>query len=232
MAHETDLSTPAHLDVRDDPSDESLVAMARDGDTHALESIMRRHNRMLFRTVRGILRTDSDVEDVLQESYLKAFRNLHQFGPPLRLRAWLARIVVNEALMHRRRLNPAAPTDDAMDDAIGEDAAISGPFDEAARTQLRHVLELAIDRLPASFRCVVMLRDVEQLSIAETAQCLDLNEATVKTRLHRARHLMRHDLVRLMGIDGPSMFDFAGRRCEQLVQRVVAQFEVFMRSVK
>lgn len=222
MEHETDLGTPAVFDLRDDASDESLVALARDGDTRALESIMRRHNRMLFRTVRGILRTDSDVEDVLQEGYLKAFRNLHQFGPPLRLRAWLARIVVNEALMHRRRLNPAAPASDTLDGAFGEFAAASGPFDEAARSQLRRVLELAIDRLPAAFRCVLMLRDVEQLSIAETAQCLKLNEATVKTRLHRARLLMRHDLVRLMGIDGPSMFDFAGRRCELLVVRVLA----------
>ncbi len=221
MEHETHLGTPAVFDGHDDPSDERLVALARDGDTRALESIMRRHNRMLFRTVRGILRTDSDVEDVLQEGYLKAFRNLHQFGPPLRLRAWLARIVVNEALMHRRRLNPAAPSD-TPDNAFGEFAAASGPFDEAARSQLRRVLELAIDRLPAPFRCVLMLRDVEQLSIAETAQCLDLNEATVKTRLHRARLLMRHDLVSLMGIDGPSMFDFAGRRCELLVVRVLA----------
>ncbi len=223
MEHETDLSAPAAVhDMLDDPSDESLVALAQEGDTRALESIMRRHNRMLFRTVRGILRSDSDVEDVLQEGYLKAFRNLHQFGPPLRLRAWLARIVINEALMHRRRMNPAAPNADAADDTFGEDAAISGPFDEAARTQVRRVLELAIDRLPTPFRCVVMLRDVEQLSIAETALCLDLNEATVKTRLHRARHLMRHDLVRLMGVDGPSMFDFAGRRCELLVVRVLA----------
>ena len=184
----------------EDLGDEVLVALARAGERAAFREIMQRHNRRLYRIARSVLRDDSEAEDVVQEAYLRAFAHLEGFRGEARLSTWLTRITLNEALGRLRRRRPFV--DLAAVDAIndqGEARVVflssarqdGDPEAAAARAEVQRLLERAVDRLPDPFRTVFVLRDIEEMSIAETASHLGLRPETVKTRLHRARRLLR-----------------------------------------
>ena len=212
--------------------DRALVARIIGGDSAAFEILMRRHNGALFRTARAILRDDADAEDALQEAYLAAYRNLGAFRGDARLSTWLTRIVINQALGRlraRRRDNVVGlhddmgePAGEAKGDAMDEAPAAS-PELGALRAQLRRLLEREIDALPLAFRTAFMLREVEEMPIGEVAASLEIPEATVRTRVFRARAMLRAALAEELDLATGDVFAFAGARCDRIVAAVLAR---------
>ena len=190
---------------------------------------MRRHNQLLFRTARSILRSDGEAEDALQEAYLLAWRAIGSFRAEAKLSTWLVRIVINEALgrlrRKRRRDHPAGRRDGT--DRSSSAGAARGRSRPAARTarrmraEMRRLIEARIDLLPEAFRTVFMLRAVEEMSVEEVAAVLELPEATVRTRFFRARSLLREGLSRDVDVAIGDAFSFAGERCDRIVASVL-----------
>ncbi|MDD5324025.1 MAG: RNA polymerase sigma factor [Polaromonas sp.] len=214
----------------DASSDAELVDLAIAGNDAAFSQIMRRHNRLLFRTARSILKNDDDTQDALQEAYLRAWRALASFRSDARLSAWLVRIVVNEALGRLRRRGAQVLPLNAAIDADGETLEMqmqANPDDQpepsAMRAQIRQQIEARIDSLPDSFRTVFMLRGVEELSVEETALALDIPDATVRSRYFRARGILREGLSRDIDMAIGDAFSFAGQRCDRIVEGVLAR---------
>ena len=209
-------------------SDLELARRVAEGDHAAFEVLMRRHNRALFRTARAILRDDAEAEDAVQEAYLKAYRTIASFRGEARLSTWLARICANEALMRQRKaarrseIVPLVPglTVDALE-KIGEGSMTTGPEHSAERAELRKRLEARIDGLPAVYRAVFVLRAVEEYSAEETAAILQIPEATVRSRLFRARSLLREGLAAEIDRGWAETFAFAGERCDRIVANVL-----------
>jgi RNA polymerase sigma-70 factor (ECF subfamily) len=209
-------------------ADAELTARAANGDHLAFGQIMRRHNRLLFRTARSILKTDADAEEAVQEAYLRAWRALSGFRADAKLSTWLVRIVINEALGRLRRRSAQVTSSDAELEPIEprpSEPTESGhqqPEPAAMRAELRRLMEARIDRLPDAFRTVFMLRAVEEMSVAEVSAALDLSEATVRTRFFRARAVLREGLSRDFDPTLADAFSFDGKRCDGLVARVLA----------
>jgi RNA polymerase sigma-70 factor (ECF subfamily) len=212
--------------------DRALVARIVGGDAAAFETVMRRHNGALFRTARAILRDDAEAEDALQDAYLAAYRNLDAFRGEARLATWLTRIVINQALGRlraRRRDNVVELHDDVValadersEDAM-DDAPAGSPESAAMRAQLRRLLEREIDALPVAFRTAFVLREVEEMPIGEVAECLAIPEATVRTRVFRARAMLRAALAEQLDLVTGDVFGFAGARCDRIVAAVLAR---------
>lgn len=201
-------------------------ALAREAD--AFRTIMRLHNRRLYRLARSILRNDGEAEDVVQEAYMRAFMHLDRFRGESSLATWLSRIAINEALGRLRKRRKAA--DFAAEATRHPDAEII-PFplktgsDDPERTmaqrQILALVERAAENIPDAYRTVFVARVIEGLSIEETADLLGIRPETVKTRLHRARHLMRSQIDAQIGPVLLDAFPFAGRRCERLTAAVM-----------
>jgi RNA polymerase sigma-70 factor (ECF subfamily) len=200
--------------------DAAIIARVLAGDAALFELIMRRYNRLLFRLARAVLREDEEARDAVQAAYVRAYYHLDQFRGPTGFKSWLARIVVNEANARVRRAPMLVKHDDQVLALPDWDA--EGPEGAAMTGDLRDVLQTAIDRLPEEFRSVFMLRGVEQLSIAETAEVLDIKAATVKTRFHRARRLLQESLQRKLDDIARETFRFDGTRCDRIVAGVLA----------
>jgi RNA polymerase sigma-70 factor, ECF subfamily len=199
---------------------------ARASTAADFEALMRRHNRMLFRTARAILRDDAEAEDALQEAYIRAYRSLGEFRGEAQISTWLARIVANEALMRlRKRTRRAAivPIDASVtsDQVERTETDMEKPDAAAERAQMRRLLESQIDALPDAYRAVFMLRAVEELSVEETADVLGLPPATVRTRLFRARAMLREQLAQKIDVACEDAFSFAGARCDRIVANVL-----------
>lgn len=214
--------------ITNDTPDHELARRATNGEGAAFAAIMRRHNRLLFRTARSILKSDAEAEDALQEAYLHAWRALGDFRADAKLSTWLVRIVTNDALAHlRHREIPVIPLDAAMNtiepdtQASLTDSASHSPDSLATHAQLRRMIEARIDRLPEIFRTVFMLRAVEELSVEEVAEVLDIPEATVRTRFYRARGLMREGLASEIDVAMGDAFGFDGDRCNRMVAAVL-----------
>jgi RNA polymerase sigma-70 factor, ECF subfamily len=199
-------------------------------DEHAFEALMRRHNRMLYRLARSILKDEAEAEDAVQEAYLAAYCNIGSFRGGAALSTWLARILINEAYARLRKRKHAGVVvafdpNERNEQGIGEgdmsDHTTEPPEAAAMRSELRRLLERKIDELPAQFRTVFMLRDVEELSVDETAECLDIPAATVRTRAFRARALLRESLAREIDVATADAFEFAGERCDRIVATVL-----------
>jgi RNA polymerase sigma-70 factor (ECF subfamily) len=209
--------------------DNALIAQAAAGDARAFEALMRRYNRMLFRTARAILRDDAEAEDALQEAYLQAYRSLGSFRAEAKLSTWLARIVANEALMRRRKqtrradILPMQSADNPEVEQVMETDSDNAPDMRAARAEVRRLLEAQIDALPDAYRTVFMLRAVEELSAEETAAVLEIPAATVRTRFFRARSLLREALAQKIDLACEDAFSFAGERCDRVVAGVLAR---------
>ena len=190
---------------------------------------MRRHNRMLFRIARAILRDDAEAEDALQEAYIQAYGSLASFRGDAQLSTWLARIVANEALQRLRKQSrraeivplqsTAAPEVEQVMDSDTDNA----PHSSAERAEVRRLLESQIDALPEAYRTVFMLRAVEELSAEETAAILDIPAATVRSRLFRARGMLREALAQKIDVACEDAFSFAGERCDRVVAGVLVR---------
>jgi RNA polymerase sigma factor (sigma-70 family) len=212
----------------DDPA---LVRRTIAGDRTAFEQLMRRHNRRLFRIARATLRDAAEAEDALQEAYLHAYRHLQQFKGDAAFSTWLSRLVLNECVgrlrRQARRNNIApifAPADQESLDRMGN-STLEAPDQAAMRAEVRTLLERKLDELPESFRVVFVLRSVEELTVEETAACLDLPEATVRTRHFRARSLLRESLARDLDLAERDVFEFGGSQCDRTVAAVLERLQ-------
>jgi RNA polymerase sigma factor (sigma-70 family) len=209
--------------------DAALVAQVQRGDRQAFRHVMQRCNQRLFRVARGVLHDDAEAEDVVQAAYLHAYEKLASFRGEASLLTWLTRIVLNEALGRLRQRRPAADLDqlDAAQADDGRVLAFPGKFGSedpaaaAARAQVRRLLEHEIDRLPEAFRIVFVLREIEQCSVEDTADSLGIPAATVKTRLHRARRLLRAALQDSLAATLTEAFPFLGARCDRMAEAVL-----------
>jgi RNA polymerase sigma-70 factor (ECF subfamily) len=209
--------------------DAELVQLARQRDSGAFRVIMRRHNRRLYRVARAVTRDDSEAEDVVQEAYSQAFANLGNFRGDSSLATWLTRIALNEALGRLRRRRPTVELSTL--DAESQDETHVIPFPlmtsncdperAVAQREIRRLMERAIDDLPEAFRIVFVMREIEELSVKETAAFLGLPQATVKTRLHRARRLLRQALNEQLAPALADAFPFDGMRCTRMADRVL-----------
>jgi RNA polymerase sigma-70 factor (ECF subfamily) len=213
--------------------DGELACRVAQGDQAAFRQLMRRHNRVLYRTARSILKDDAEAEDALQEAYLRAYRAIGNFRGDAKLSTWLVRIVANEALARLRKRSRAAQAIpiacygnelEAAEEHMNESSP-EQPEHAALRAQTRRLLEAKIDQLPDAFRTVFVLRAVEELSVEETAMALDIPEATVRTRFFRARSQLREALCREVDCAIEGAFAFDGERCDRIVAAVMAKIE-------
>jgi RNA polymerase sigma-70 factor (ECF subfamily) len=217
----------------DNETDDALRQRVVDGEQTAFADLMRRYNRRLYRVARSILRDDAEAEDALQDAYLQAYRALPAFRGDSSLATWLTRIVMNAALMRRRKSGRMAEVielgaEPAMDEmAAVRDPAGSGqpeqPEQAALRSQARGLIEAKIDGLPEVFRTVFILRAVEELSVEETGRVLEIPEATVRSRYFRARGMLREALARELDFALDDAFGFDGERCNRIVANVMAR---------
>jgi RNA polymerase sigma-70 factor (ECF subfamily) len=210
-----------------------LVRRARERDEAAIRSIMQSNNRRLYRLARGILRNDSEAEDVVQETYVRAFTHLQDFRGDSSLATWLGRIAINEALGRLRRQRPNVEwtslppgTLEAQIIQFPLSAASEDPEKSMAQREIQHVVEHAIDDLPEAFRIVFITRVIEGMNVEETAEILGLKPETVKTRLHRARTMLRDNVEKKIGPVVMEAFPFAGKRCERLTEAVLQRLGV------
>jgi RNA polymerase sigma-70 factor (ECF subfamily) len=211
-------------------SDVDIVKRVRAGERALFEILMRRHNQRLYRAARAVVNDEYDVEDVMQQAYINAFTHLHQFEERSQFSTWLTRITLNEAFGRRRKVQSELMA--RVSDVVGKDA---GEFMETVRSpqpdperqayaqELHRVLEEAVDALPETYRLVFMLRDVEGLSTSETGEGLGLGEEAVKTRLHRARAMVRRAVTARIGEVAADTFQFHAPRCDRVVAAVLAR---------
>jgi RNA polymerase sigma-70 factor (ECF subfamily) len=222
---------PQNLDALDNAE---LVRLARRRNGDAFRVIMQRHNRRLYRVARSVVQDDSEAEDVVQEAYVRAFGSLGQFRGDASLSTWLTRIALNEALGRLRRQRPMVGLEVLDAERSGPSQIIPFPLmpaavdpeRAAAQRQIRHLIEGAIDSLPEIFRVVFVVRDVEDLSVEETADFLGLPPATVKTRLHRARRQLRKALDEQLASTLTEAFPFDGKRCRQTADKVLERLQL------
>jgi len=201
-------------------TDEEIVERTRAGEIALFELLMRRYNQRLYRLARAVVRDATEAEDVVQETFVRAFEHLDQFAGRARFATWLTRIAVHEASARLRRRGRYMDIEDSMP-TLASGAA--GPEQRTADRELGHAIEAAVDALPEVFGAVFVLRDVEGLSTAETAACLGINAETVKTRLHRARALLRNHITARIGVAARDAFRFDGARCDRMVATVMAR---------
>ena len=191
---------------------------------------MRRYNTRLFRAARAILKDDAEAEDAVQDAYFDAYRHIGEFRGGSQLGTWLVRIAVNRALMRLRKQKRDRVVVPFAADAANEDSRDLDPEDSTAepatttllRAEIRKMLERRLDELPVAFRTVFILREVEEMSVEETAEALAIPPATVRTRLFRARALLRSSLARDLDVATGDVFGFAGARCDRIVTAVLA----------
>jgi RNA polymerase sigma-70 factor (ECF subfamily) len=214
--------------------EQDLVVRARARDEAAIRTIVRLNNRRLFRVARSILKDDWEAEDAVQEAYVRAFSRLSEFEGRSALSTWLTRIVVNEALGRLRKRRPAADFATVEQGAVDNGQLVPFPLAAPqldperamAQSQLTGVLEKAIDGLPDVYRIVLVARMIEEMSVEETADLFGLKPETVKTRLHRARALLRREVEDKVGPMLADTYPFAGTRCERMADRVIARLDL------
>jgi RNA polymerase sigma-70 factor (ECF subfamily) len=216
------------LDVADDLT---LVRSVQGGDTRAFAVLMRRYNRRLYRTARAILRDDAAAEDAVQEGYVAAWRHIAAFRGDAQIATWLTRIVVNQALQVLRRtrreqvvvLFEEPPDERSPDEEIAESLSPRAPETTMLRAEMRRLIESKIDDLPEAYRTVFMLREVEDMTVEETATALGIPAATVRSRLFRAKARLRESLAEELDTAVQEVFGFDGERCDRIVRAVLGR---------
>ena len=213
---------PAPVEISDDEVVRRVVA----GERELFELLLRRYNQRVYRAVRAVLRNPNDTEDVMQQAYVNAYRHLHQFEGRASFPTWMTAIAIREASARNRRtlshlqLVPGLQGEDIMSDVRepGPD-----PEERAVAADLMQHVEAEVAALPETYRSVLLLREVEGLSTEETAECLELTTDVVKTRLHRARTMLRDALYRRAGAGLQNIFSFGAQRCDRVVAKVMEQ---------
>ena len=210
----------------DDPADGELIEAIRAGETALYETLMRRYNQRLYRIARVILRNPEEAEDVVQEAYVRAYTHLDQFAGAAKFSTWLTKIAIHEALarLHKRsRMGEADSTKDTEKSGGIESlkSTSQNPEEQIFEKQVLELLEAAVEALPDNLRSVFLMREIEEMSTAETAECLGLSESAVKIRLHRARKLLRQNLYSRVGAVSSQAFRFLGERCDRVIHAVM-----------
>ena len=223
-----------HAQRHDRPDESDLVRRAARGEEGAVRTIMQTHNRRLYRVARSIVCDGAEAEDVLQEAYLHAFQSLSRFRGEASLATWLTRIVLNEALQRVRRHTDVPVSRIELPEQSASHVIpfpssgtpVADPERAMAQRQLCQLVERAIDELPQDFRTVLVARVVEGMGVNETAALLGIRPATVKTRLHRARRLLRVTLADHIGPLFSDVFPFEGQRCARITDAVVKRLNL------
>lgn len=216
-------TTPAIQPTAQELQDEEVVRRVLAGETAMFEILMRRYNQRLYRVSRVILRNDGEAEDVMQDAYVRAYQHLDQFAGKAAFSTWLTRIAVHEALARKRRrerideLDALAMNGDSMSILKSSDPS---PEANTAQTQARQLLEEAIESLPEAYRTVVVMREVEEMSVADTAETLGVSEGVIKTRLHRAHAMLRKELLQRAQGRATDLYQFHAVRCDRVVKAV------------
>ena len=207
-------------------SDEEVVRRVAGGERELFELLLRRYNQRVYRAVRAVLRNPDDIEDVMQQAYVSAYRHLHQFEGRASFSTWMIRIAIREASARNRKtlshlqLVPELDGETIMND-VREPSP--DPEERAVTTDLMQHVEAEVAALPETYRSVLLLREVEGLSTEETAECLEISTDVVKTRLHRARTMLRDALYRRAGLGMKSIFSFGAQHCDRMVAKVMEQ---------
>jgi RNA polymerase sigma-70 factor (ECF subfamily) len=213
-------------------SDSELAARVSAGDHVAFEALMRQLNRQLFRVARSILKDDAEAEDALQEAYVTSYSAMSRFRSESTLSTWLTRIVINESLGRLRRqkrervvipFSSESREEESMNEAAPVDPTKGSPEAATWSAEIRNLLERKIDELPMAYRTVFTMRELEDMTVDETAQCLAIPAATVRSRLFRAKGLLRESLAREIDVATPDAFAFAGARCDRIVAGVLSR---------
>jgi len=204
-------------------SDDEVVTRVIEGETALFEILMRRYNRRLFRVTRSIVTNDLEAEDIVQDAYVRAYEHLNQFEGRARFSTWLTKIAIYEAYARVRRIDYRKVDSISLleDQGLDMKSKERNPEQQIYDGELKMVLERAFDALPNDYKSVFMLREIEGLSTAETAECLEISEENAKTRLHRARALLQRELYSLAGANENAAFQFLGDRCDRMVARVL-----------
>ena len=222
--------SPTEVATSQEPlSDEEVVTRVLAGETGMFEIIMRRHNQLLYRVARAILRNDGEAEDVMQDAYVRAYEHLGQFAAKAKFSTWLTRIAVHEALSRQRRGNryqELEPMSEREGDPMDRFASLApDPEQQASNSEVRRLLEEAVEKLPDAYRAVFMLRDIEEMSTTDAADVLEITEENVKFRLHRARALLRKSLYARAGMERKEAFNFHAVRCDRVVKNVFERIQ-------
>lgn len=222
------------LELVKNPSldDAEVVRRVLAGEVELFEVLLRRHDPRVYRTVRGVLRDDSEAEDAMQAAWVRAYQHLGEWAGASSFTTWLLKIAANEALGRLRKRGRYQPFEDEDEEGYGGvmDPRADDPEERAAAHETVRFIERAVDALPAPYRSVYMLREVEQLSTAETAEALGLTEEAVKVRLHRARGMLRDALGEAVGRAAPEAFQFLAPRCNRMVDRVMSAIATLPRG--
>jgi len=200
-------------------SDEEVVQRVRDGESDLYEILMRRYNQRLFRVIRGILKDESEAEEVIQDAYVRAYEHLDQFEGRSKFSTWLTKIAIYEAYARLKSRKRTSGFDDYLEQLMA--TSDRSPEERTFDSEMRSLLEIAVDSLQDEYRSVLIMRDVEGMSTSETADCLEISEENVKVRLFRARAAIRRQLFEYVGAASPRAFQFLGERCDRIVNRVL-----------
>lgn len=223
------MTTPTTVISQDPLSDEEVVARVLAGETSMFEIVMRRYNQRLYRVAGAILRNDGEAEDVMQDAYVRAYEHLDQFAGRAKFSTWLTRIAVHEALARQRRGNryqELEPMSDSDGDPMDGFASMAlTPEEQVSNSEIRSLLEKAVEKLPDAYRTVFVLRDIEEMSTIDTANVLEISEENVKVRLHRARALLRKTLYDRTGIERKEAFNLHAVRCDRVVKNVFERIQ-------
>ncbi len=211
--------------------DSEVVKRVLEGETELFEILMRRYNQRLYRAARAILGDEAEAEQVMEDAHFQAYTHLSQFAEKSKFSTWLTKIAVNEALSRLRRRARFVDFDSLAESGKGKLMLISSertPEQKALNSELKSLLESAVDNLPEHYRAVLIMRDVEGLDTSETSECLGISEETVKTRLHRARAMMRKQLLARAGVTRQELFSFQNTRCDKVVAAVFKRIQSYL----
>jgi RNA polymerase sigma-70 factor, ECF subfamily len=222
--------SPTEVATSQEPlSDEEVVTRVLAGETGMFEIIMRRHNQRLYRVARAILRNDAEAEDVMQDAYVRAYEHLDQLAARAKFSTWLTRIAVHEALSRQRRgsrYQELEPMSEREGDPMDRFASLApDPEQQASNSEVRRLLEEAVEKLPDAYRTIFILRDIEDMSTTDAADVLEITEDNVKVRLHRARALLRKSFYARAGMERKEAFNFHAVRCDRVVKNVFERIQ-------
>jgi RNA polymerase sigma-70 factor (ECF subfamily) len=215
------IKVKAIINLKDLP-DEEIISLVRSGQHQYYETIMRRYNQRLYRVARGMNIRDADCDDLIQQTFINAFEKLGQFKGESKFSTWLTRILINQCLMDKRR-KKLLINDDILENPEKMERAFNNtnnsPEKDMIREEMKKILEEAIEYLPEDFRTVYLMRDVEEMSVKETAACLSISESNVKIRLFRAKAILKNYLERYLNPE--DIFEFGNHRCDAVVEGVM-----------
>jgi len=204
-------------------SDNELIRRILNGEKDLYALIVRRYNQRLYRIAMSIIYDDAEAEDVMQTAYMNAYLNLAKFSFNASFSTWLTRIMINECLLRLKRRGRSVSLDDAALDVIMNDNVqiqeLKTPINEVMNTELKTILDAAIRDLPEIYRSVFVMRELENMSVADTQECLGISENNVKVRLNRAKAMLKSSLS--MFYDKEEIMHFQLKRCDRVVASVM-----------